>query len=723
MDTPDLLVVGGGTAAISAARMAIRRGASVTMVTDAPPGGDCTFTGCVPSKTLLSAGHLPFPEAIARVHATVAGIAAEESAEVLREEGIDVVLGRGDVQARDRVVVGDRTYRPKRLLLAVGSEPVVPPIDGLADVPYLTNESLFDLTALPRHLAVLGGGAIGAEMAQAFRRFGAQVTVLEAADRLLSKEEPEASQVVQEAFEAQGIDVRTGTKVTSVARGRGTVRITTSEGALTATHLLVAVGRRPGTAGLELPGLRKAKSGAIEVDLRMRTSVKGVYAAGDCTGRLPFTHAADEMARAAVDNAVTRWRRTKFVDGAVPWVTFTDPEVARIGLSEAEAAEQVKGARVVELPMSDVDRARTSDRTEGFVKVIVAPKLLTREIGGGTHRGGDDRGPPGRRDDRRARPGCPHQDARRSRRADQPRLSHLVGRGAAVRRPALRRVRRSPPSPGPPFVIRLVTDSAAQATPEILESTGALVVPLTVTVDGEPLLEGSGIDLAGITAALERGAAVGSSTPSPGQFLQAYQQAAAEGATRVLSLHSGGSASGTANTARLAAGMAEVPVEVVDTGSVSFPVAMALWSAGDALAAGGSLADAGAAARETVAAMGNVFVVRTLGLARRGGRLAATDEAEGVPVLALEQGQMRPVGRAGDPEQAVAAMADYVREHAAGRRLRVGVGHVGAAPVADALEAALRERGDLEVLVRYDMGPSVAVHTGLGTAGCCFHPV
>ncbi len=383
MDTPDLLIVGGGTAAISAARMALRRGASVTMVTDAPPGGDCTFTGCVPSKTLLSAGHLPFEDAIARVHATIAGIAAEESAEVLREEGVDVVMGRADVQARDRVVVGDRTYRPSKLLLAVGSEPVVPPIDGLSTVPYLTNESLFDLTALPKHLAVLGGGAIGAEMAQAFRRFGAEVTVLEAADRLLSKEEPEASQVVREAFEAQGIAVRTGTKVEAVAKGRGTVKITTSAGPVTATHLLVAVGRRPGTAGLELPGLKKAKSGAIEVDLRMRTSVKGVYAAGDCTGRLPFTHAADEMARAAVDNAVTWWRRTRFAEHAVPWVTFTDPEVARIGLSEADAAEQVKGARVVELPMSDVDRARTADRTEGFVKVIVGPKLLTREIGGG----------------------------------------------------------------------------------------------------------------------------------------------------------------------------------------------------------------------------------------------------------------------------------------------------------------------------------------------------
>lgn len=265
-------------------------------------------------------------------------------------------------------------------------------------------------------------------------------------------------------------------------------------------------------------------------------------------------------------------------------------------------------------------------------------------------------------------------------------------------------------------MIALVTDSASQIPSGIRDRYGVRVVPLTVTVDGAAYLEGSEIDLAGITAALERGAQVGSSTPSPGQFLQAYEQAAAEGATAVLSIHSGGSASGTANTARLAGGMAPIPVEVVDSGSVSFPVAMAVWAAGEALGAG--LEAAVAASRLDV---GNVFVVRTLDLARRGGRLA--DGVDGVPVLALEDGQMRPVGRVEHAEDAVEAMASYVVEAAAGRRLRVGVGHLAAPSLADALEAALRERCDVEELVRYDIGPSVAVHTGLGTAGCCFHPV
>lgn len=265
-------------------------------------------------------------------------------------------------------------------------------------------------------------------------------------------------------------------------------------------------------------------------------------------------------------------------------------------------------------------------------------------------------------------------------------------------------------------MIALVTDSASQIPAVLRERFSVRVVPLTVTVDGVAHLEGREIDLAGITEALERGAQVGSSTPSPGQFLQAYEQAAADGATAVLSIHSGGSASGTANTARLAGGMAPVPVEVVDTGSVSFPVAMAVWAAGEALS--GGLEVAAAAARISV---GNVFVVRTLELARRGGRLA--EGIDGVPVLALEGGQMRPVGRVEHADAAVAAMAAYVVEVAAGRRLRVGVGHLAAPGVADALETALRERCEIEELLRYDMGPSVAVHTGLGTAGCCFHPV
>ncbi len=383
MTSPDLLVVGGGTAALAVTRAARRKGStSVVMVTDKAPGGDCTFTGCVPSKTLLASTHLPFAEAIARVHATIDALAAEESAEVLRGEGIEVVMGRATVSKGRRVEVNGTVYTPKNLVLATGSAPVVPGLPGLSDVPYLTNESLFELTALPRHLAVLGGGAIGCEMAEAFRRLGSEVTILEAADRLIAKEEPEASQVLRSVFEGEGISVRTSTKVESVAKSRGVLTLTTSAGPVKATHLLVAVGRRPSSQGLEDLGLKIGQSGAIEVDRRMRTGVKNVYAAGDVTGRLPFTHAADEMGRVAALNALGL-RPVTFKDRSVPWVTFTDPEVAHVGLTEAQAAEQVKGARIVELPLTGVDRARTADRTDGFIKIVVGPRRLTRNLAGG----------------------------------------------------------------------------------------------------------------------------------------------------------------------------------------------------------------------------------------------------------------------------------------------------------------------------------------------------
>jgi DegV family protein with EDD domain len=246
---------------------------------------------------------------------------------------------------------------------------------------------------------------------------------------------------------------------------------------------------------------------------------------------------------------------------------------------------------------------------------------------------------------------------------------------------------------------------------------------MAVVVDGEALLEGEQIDLAGITAALERQAVVGTSTPSPGQFLQAYQRAADEGVTEILSVHAGGQASGSANSARVAAGLAPVPVEVVDTGSASFPVTLCAWAAGEVLARGGSVAEAARAARDTAGVVDNVFIVGTLALAARGGRLAAGVEAGGVPVLALTAGTMQAVGRVADSEAAVSAMAQRVVEQAQGRRLRIGVGHLAAEDLAVQLETALRERVGIEQLVRYEIGPSVAVHTGLGTVGCVFHPV
>jgi len=382
VNDPDLLVIGGGSAGLSAVRTARRLGHSVVMVSDGPPGGDCTFTGCVPSKTLLASGHLPFDEAKARVQRTVAAIAATEDADVLRGEGVEVITGRAFAHARNNVEVDGRSLTPGAVVIATGSDPVIPPIPGLCDVSYLTNETLFDLAELPEHLAVVGGGAIGVEMAQAFIRLGARVTVIEGTPRLIGKEEPDASEVVAEVLRREGVDVYTATTVTAVTPAGSGIRISTSGGDVHASHLLVAAGRQPLTHGCDDLDLDRSEGGAIRVDSRMRTSVAGIYAAGDVTGRLPFTHAADEMGRVAATNAL-RKRPIRFHEHAIPWVTFTSPEVARVGLTESQAAQGTRGARVVELPIGEVDRAQTSGCTDGFIKIIVGPRPLLRNIGGG----------------------------------------------------------------------------------------------------------------------------------------------------------------------------------------------------------------------------------------------------------------------------------------------------------------------------------------------------
>ncbi len=342
--THDLLVIGGGAGGMAAARTAARMKRRVALVQDGPVGGDCTFTGCVPSKTLIEAAHqgVAFEQAMHRVHATVARIAATETADVLRSEGVDVVEGRARLSGPSSAVVDGRTLRAPRLVLAAGAAPLVPDLPGLQDGPFLTNDSVWDLVERPASLTVLGGGAIGCELAQAFARFGTTVTLVEAADRLLAVEEPDASRVVGEVFSREGIDVRTSTRAVRVEHPTGgVVRVVLDDGEVVESEqLLVAVGRRPSTDGLDLgaAGVELDERGYVVVDARLRTSVAGVYAVGDLTGQLQFTHAADEMGRTAAINALRRPLRLRFRPDAVPWVTFTAPEVARVGLTEEQAA-------------------------------------------------------------------------------------------------------------------------------------------------------------------------------------------------------------------------------------------------------------------------------------------------------------------------------------------------------------------------------------------------
>jgi pyruvate/2-oxoglutarate dehydrogenase complex dihydrolipoamide dehydrogenase (E3) component len=393
----DLIVIGGGAAGLAAARTAAAGRARTLLVSEGEIGGECTFTGCVPSKTLIehAARGAPFDDAMAAVRKAVAAIAATETAAVLEGEGIEVVRGRAAFVSAGEIEVGGRRFRGRRYVVATGSRPAVPPVPGLAAVPYLTSEDVWELTRQPASLAVLGGGATGCELAQAFRRLGTAVTVVEEAGRLLTAADPRAARVIGDVFRRDGIDLRTGASATAVEPDGDGARLTLASGAtVPAARLLVAAGRSPVTAGLaaEAAGIRLDERGYVLTGPDLATTAPGIYAAGDVTGRMPFTHAAYAMGRLAARNALRRKpsRRgvfsatfgTSFSTAAIPWVVFTDPEVAQVGLTEAEAAGR-RGARVAYLPMSEADRAVAADATDGFVTLIAGPRRLLGGAGGG----------------------------------------------------------------------------------------------------------------------------------------------------------------------------------------------------------------------------------------------------------------------------------------------------------------------------------------------------
>ena len=389
----DLIVVGGGAAGLGAVRAALWAGADVALVTDSAPGGDCTFGGCVPSKTLLAAVRdgLGFAAAMDRVRSTVAHIAATESVEALRKEGATVIEGRARLVTHDTVAVGERRVTAPRIVVATGSRPARPDdIPGLAEARPLTNETVFDLTEAPRSLGIVGGGATGCELAQAFAAAGVDVTLFESRHQLLPDTEPEAAALVTGALESLGVAVRVDTRVEDVVQAPGegvAVRTGRSDGTahrdpVTCERLLAATGRVPSTEGLGLAEMRVKLDGQGHVitDSRMRTSVRGVYAAGDVTGRAFLSHAADEMGRIAAGNALGKGLRGRFLQATVPRVVFTDPEVAAVGATPKDAPA---GSRVAYLPLAEVDRGVIDGRTDGFIAIVAGPRGWLRDAGGG----------------------------------------------------------------------------------------------------------------------------------------------------------------------------------------------------------------------------------------------------------------------------------------------------------------------------------------------------
>jgi len=381
----DLVVVGAGAGGLSAARAGAQAGASCVLVSDGPPGGDCTFTGCVPSKCLLeaAAAGLGYAAASARMREVVDEVAAAENPGALAAEGIEVLAGRGRLVGPRTVEVAGRVVTARAVVIATGSAPAIPDLAGSADVTLLTNESIFALSERPSSLVVLGGGPVGVELAQAFARFGTAVHLVETAPRLLPSEEPEVSAVLEAVLAGEGITLHLGAGASAVRPGpAGTVVVVLDGGGRVETEaLLVATGRRPVTDGLDpgAGGVELDAGGFVRTDGFLRTTAEGTYAVGDVTGRMPFTHAADEMGRIAVANALGR-RRRRFDTSAVPWVIFTDPEVARVGCAETSAPRR---SRVASVPMRTLDRARTAGRTEGFVTLVAAPRRVLGSVGGG----------------------------------------------------------------------------------------------------------------------------------------------------------------------------------------------------------------------------------------------------------------------------------------------------------------------------------------------------
>jgi len=394
---PDIYVIGAGSAGLTVAAAAAAFGVDVVLLEKGKMGGDCLNYGCVPSKALIAAAkhahairegkafgvsagepQVDFQRVHDHIHEVIDEIHKNDSVERFTGLGVDVIQEAGRFTDRRTVTAGEHEIKARRFVIATGSGPLVPPIPGLDKVDYLTNETLFDLTKLPKHLIIVGGGPIGVEMAQAFRRLGSEVTVLEAF-KALGKDDPELAERVLESVRADGVAIREGAKVTKVARfGRSGVRVTVEtddgEETLDGSHLLVAVGRKANVDGLGLDeaGIAHSPRG-ITVDARLRTTNRRVYAAGDITGGFQFTHWAGYHAGLVVRSILFRFGG-KVNNDLIPWATYTDPELAHVGLTEEQARERHGKIHVLRWPYAENDRAQAERAPTGTVKVIALPK-------------------------------------------------------------------------------------------------------------------------------------------------------------------------------------------------------------------------------------------------------------------------------------------------------------------------------------------------------------
>jgi pyruvate/2-oxoglutarate dehydrogenase complex dihydrolipoamide dehydrogenase (E3) component len=394
----DLVVIGGGAGGLVVAAGAAALGAKVAVVEKHKLGGDCLWYGCVPSKTLLKSAHLAhamrhadrwalapssaqpdLATVMERVAGVIKGIEPHDSPERFRGLGVDVIFGNGRFVGPDAFEVDGRRLTAKTFVIATGSRSGVPNIPGLDATPYLTNETVFDLREPVPSLIVIGAGPVGSEMAQAFRRLGSEVTIVDVAPQILPREDPDLAAVVFAALEAEGIRFRLGASIAGIAGRKGDVRVSLrlADGTpteLAGSHLLLAAGRTANVdnLGLDVAGVALDK-GRIVANGGLRTTNPNIYVIGDAAGGYQFTHVAEHHAGIVLRQALFRmwWAKPSPV---VPWCTFTDPELARVGLSETEAKQRGVAHRVYRFAFDEIDRARAESETEGFAKIVTDPK-------------------------------------------------------------------------------------------------------------------------------------------------------------------------------------------------------------------------------------------------------------------------------------------------------------------------------------------------------------
>lgn len=393
----DVIIIGGGSGGLVAARLTAALGARVCLIDKERLGGDCLHYGCVPSKSLIHAAKLvkttrqaaafgvdgsapDLKTDMGKVAAYIQGVIERVSeAEQVYVQGVEVKFGHAEFVSEHELKLDGQLLTAQSFIIATGSKPRVPSIEGLAQLGFLTNEGVFDLTKLPPELVVIGGGPIGVEMAQAFARLGSRTTLVQSHSRLMPKEEPEVSEAVAKILSRDGVEVITGVKIQKAFAQDGKKCLEIKSQAETrqvaAAELIVAVGRTPNTAGLNLEaaGVKYSDKG-IEVNEYLQTASSNIYAIGDVIGGYLFTHVAGYHGGLAARNALVPIGRKKVDYRVVPWVTFSDPEVSRVGLTEAEARTQHSHVRTIHFPWSEIDQAQARGETEGFIKLVLSGK-------------------------------------------------------------------------------------------------------------------------------------------------------------------------------------------------------------------------------------------------------------------------------------------------------------------------------------------------------------